>query len=53
MRDEHFGISIIEMMASGLVTIAHNSAGPRHDIIGEAQSWVGVLAESKLIFNKS
>ncbi len=45
MRDEHFGISIIEMMASGLVTIAHNSAGPKHDIIGVAKEFVGVLAE--------
>jgi alpha-1,2-mannosyltransferase len=47
MRDEHFGISIIEMMASGLVTIAHNSAGPKHDIIGDSKTWVGVLAECK------
>lgn len=25
MRDEHFGISVVELMAAGIVTIAHNS----------------------------
>jgi alpha-1,2-mannosyltransferase len=25
MRFEHFGIAIVELMASGLITIAHNS----------------------------
>lgn len=33
MKDEHFGISIIEMMAAGLIVIAHNSAGAKEDII--------------------
>jgi len=34
MLEEHFGISIVEMMAAGLYTIAHNSGGPKEDIIG-------------------
>lgn len=34
MLEEHFGISIVEMMAAGLYTIAHNSGGPKDDIIG-------------------
>ena len=34
MRNEHFGIAVVELMASGIVTIAHNSAGPKEDIIG-------------------
>ena len=34
MRNEHFGIAVVELMASGIVTIAHNSAGPKYDIIG-------------------
>lgn len=34
MMEEHFGISIVEMMAAGLYTIAHNSGGPKDDIIG-------------------
>ena len=33
MTDEHFGIGIVELMASGLITIANNSGGPRADII--------------------
>jgi alpha-1,2-mannosyltransferase len=47
MRDEHFGISVIEMMAAGLITVAHKSAGPLNDIIGPAPTPVGILAESK------
>ena len=33
MRDEHFGISVVELMAAGTVTIAHDSAGPKLDIV--------------------
>lgn len=33
MKDEHFGISVVEYMAAGVVPIAHNSAGPRMDIV--------------------
>ncbi|KAL9185136.1 hypothetical protein ACHAXT_002913 [Thalassiosira profunda] len=33
MWNEHFGIGVVEMMAAGLVTVAHNSGGPRSDII--------------------
>jgi len=33
MRDEHFGISNVEFMAAGVVAIAHDSAGPREDIV--------------------
>ncbi|KAJ1989860.1 asparagine-linked glycosylation protein [Coemansia spiralis] len=36
MKDEHFGINIVEMMAAGLLTIAHASAGPKLDIINPA-----------------
>jgi len=44
MKDEHFGISIVEMMSAGLVTIAHCSAGPKQDIIGRSEDPVGMLA---------
>lgn len=37
MRDEHFGISIVEMMAAGILTIAHKSGGPLKDIIGSTE----------------
>jgi alpha-1,2-mannosyltransferase len=33
MWNEHFGISIVEMMAAGLVTVAHKSGGPLMDLI--------------------
>lgn len=33
MWNEHFGISIVEMMAAGLVVIAHRSGGPLLDIV--------------------
>ena len=46
MIDEHFGISVVEFMASGLITIAHNSGGPRDDIIDSGKS--GFLADTKL-----
>jgi alpha-1,2-mannosyltransferase len=33
MWNEHFGISVVEMMAAGLVVVAHNSGGPSMDIV--------------------
>jgi alpha-1,2-mannosyltransferase len=33
MRDEHFGISVVELMAAGAVVLAHDSAGPAMDIV--------------------
>ncbi|XP_043604471.1 GDP-Man:Man(3)GlcNAc(2)-PP-Dol alpha-1,2-mannosyltransferase isoform X3 [Bombus pyrosoma] len=33
MWNEHFGISIVECMAAGLIVVAHGSGGPRADII--------------------
>ncbi|TNN19376.1 GDP-Man:Man(3)GlcNAc(2)-PP-Dol alpha-1,2-mannosyltransferase [Schistosoma japonicum] len=38
MVDEHFGISVVEGMASGLITIAHRSGGPLTDIIGPSET---------------
>ena len=46
MEYEHFGIAIVELMTSGIITIAHNSAGPKMDIIGTAKKPVGYLASS-------
>ncbi|KAJ3139377.1 asparagine-linked glycosylation protein [Physocladia obscura] len=45
MRNEHFGIGVVEYMAAGLITIANNSGGPKMDII-EADS-TGFLASTK------
>jgi len=38
MWNEHFGIGVVEMMAAGLVTVAHDSGGPKSDII--LRPWV-------------
>jgi len=43
MRDEHFGICVVEYQAAGLVTIAHNSGGPKEDIVVEG---TGLLCEN-------
>lgn len=45
MEAEHFGITIVEMMSAGLITIAHNSAGPKMDTIGDAAC--GFLCETE------
>jgi alpha-1,2-mannosyltransferase len=47
MRNEHFGIAVVELMSAGIVTIAHNSAGPKYDIIGGTEKSVGFLAETE------
>jgi len=48
MIDEHFGIGVVECMAAGLIMLAHNSAGPKMDIVvpykGEKS---GYLAETE------
>jgi alpha-1,2-mannosyltransferase len=47
MWNEHFGISIVEMMAAGLVVVAHKSAGPLMDIVIPIDNEItGYLASS-------
>lgn len=38
MWNEHFGISIVEMMAAGLIVVAHDSGGPKMDIVTTANN---------------
>lgn len=45
MANEHFGISIVELMAAGVVPIVHNSGGPKLDIVVPYQGQTtGLLA---------
>nr|XP_022910599.1 GDP-Man:Man(3)GlcNAc(2)-PP-Dol alpha-1,2-mannosyltransferase [Onthophagus taurus] len=47
MIDEHFGIGVVELLAAGLITIAHKSGGPLLDIIETTESSrLGYLAIS-------
>jgi alpha-1,2-mannosyltransferase len=46
MWNEHFGIGIVEMMSGGLITIGHNSGGPKLDII--QNNVTGYLASSAI-----
>jgi alpha-1,2-mannosyltransferase len=53
MWNEHFGISIVEMMAAGLLVIAHNSGGPAMDIIQPSgPSQTGFLAKNEIEYAK-
>eukprot|EP00937_MAST-01D_sp_MAST-1D-sp2_P002118 g2118.t1 len=47
MWNEHFGIGVVEMMAAGVVTIAHDSGGPKADIVTEVDGQpTGFLAST-------
>ena len=46
MKYEHFGIAVVELMAAGIITVAHKSAGPLMDIIGGCKEPVGYLADT-------
>lgn len=50
MENEHFGIVLLEFMAAGLIVVAHNSGGPRIDIIDDGQS--GFLADDVASFSQ-
>lgn len=53
MWNEHFGISVVEMMANGLITVAHDSGGPKSDIVSiptsskDAMNRTGYLANTE------
>ncbi|XP_065882645.1 GDP-Man:Man(3)GlcNAc(2)-PP-Dol alpha-1,2-mannosyltransferase-like [Dysidea avara] len=47
MSNEHFGIGVVECMAAGCVIVAHNSGGPRMDIVKEWKgAMTGLLADT-------
>jgi alpha-1,2-mannosyltransferase len=45
MRDEHFGIVVAEYQAAGAVAVAHNSAGPKQDIVREGTGFLATTEE--------
>ena len=49
MWNEHFGIGVVEYMASGVIAVANNSGGPAADIIapvhGQATGYLASTAE--------
>lgn len=48
MWNEHFGIGVVECMAAGAITLAHNSGGPKMDIVTERNGCLtGCLADSE------
>jgi alpha-1,2-mannosyltransferase len=47
MWNEHFGIGVVEMQTAGCIPIAHNSAGPKMDILVHHNGVAtGLLAET-------
>ena len=52
MWNEHFGISVVECMASGCIMMAHNSGGPLMDIVTEFKGVrAGYLAKTAREFS--
>lgn len=48
MWNEHFGIGVVECMAAGVITLAHNSGGPKMDIVTKWNGCLtGCLADSE------
>jgi len=47
MAQEHFGIGVVEFMVAGVIPIAHNSGGPKEDIIvNHNHKKIGFLAST-------
>lgn len=48
MWNEHFGIGVVECMAAGAIILAHNSGGPKMDIVTERNGYpTGCLADTE------
>jgi alpha-1,2-mannosyltransferase len=45
MWNEHFGIAPVEMMAAGIVLVAHASGGPKEDIVAEGAGFLAASAQ--------
>ncbi|CAD6188535.1 unnamed protein product [Caenorhabditis auriculariae] len=48
MHNEHFGISVVEGLAAGMITLANDSGGPQMDIVKDLDGHsTGYLAKTK------
>lgn len=47
MKNEHFGIAPVEMQSYGLILVAHDSGGPKMDIVHTKDLVNGFLATTK------
>ncbi|NWH59412.1 ALG11 mannosyltransferase, partial [Geococcyx californianus] len=48
MWNEHFGIGVVECMSAGTIILAHNSGGPKFDIVVPYEGHItGFLAENE------
>ena len=48
MWNEHFGIGVVESQAAGLISVVHNSGGPKADIIVDSEGGeTGMRCEGK------
>lgn len=45
MFNEHFGISVVEMMAAGVAVVANNSGGPAADIVQPGTGFLALTAD--------
>lgn len=45
MKNEHFGIGVVEMIAGGLIVVAHDSGGPKMDIIRDQYGFLATTAQ--------
>lgn len=52
MEDEHFGISVADMWVAGLFVVAHNSGGPKDDILTSGKGGGCCLVETNEEFSK-
>lgn len=45
MWNEHFGIGVVEFLAAGIIPIAHNSGGPKLDIVVPGSGFLASTSE--------
>jgi alpha-1,2-mannosyltransferase len=50
MWNEHFGIGVVEYQAAGLISVVHDSAGPKFDIVVPIDGQpTGTLTENAML----